>query len=457
LDRPGKKTAAAIHQEVTREINGLLARIFAERRKTGHTDLESVEMALRTSLHQAGAAALTELLQFSPPGPDQRHLPCSCGHTADYLELRGKAVLTVVGTAHLKRPYYLCPHCHQGQCPADGELDVVDTELSPGVRRMLAVVGDAAPFDHGREQMKLLAGLEVTTKAVERTAEAIGADIASREQQEMSRAMQLDLPIPIGPPIPVLYIEFDGTGVPVVRRETEGRQGKIDGQPAHTREAKLGCVFTQTTVDERGRPVRDEASTTYTGAIETAEEFARRIYAEAWQRGWSRARRKVVLGDGAEWIWNIAQQCFPGAVQIVDLYHARQHLWDLARKLYPGDDGGQKRWVPALLDKLENGKIEELVAELRSTPAATPEIADKLRIEADYFHKNANRMRYPEFRRQGLFVGSGVIEAGCKTVIGARLKLSGMFWTVRGANAIIALRCNRLSGRFEDYWEERRA
>ena len=98
-----------------------------------------------------------------------------------------------------------------------------------------------------------------------------------------------------------------------------------------------------------------------------------------------------------------------------------------------------------------------MVAELRSTPAATPEIADKLRIEADYFHKNANRMRYPEFRRQGLFVGSGVIEAGCKTVIGARLKLSGMFWTVRGANAIIALRCNRLSGRFdEDYWEERR-
>ena len=358
MDRPGKKTAAAIHQEVTREINGLLARIFAERRKTGHTDLESVEMALRTSLHQAGAAALTELLQFSPPGPDQRHLPCSCGHTADYLELRGKAVLTVVGTAHLQRPYYLCPHCHQGQFPADGELDVVDTELSPGVRRMLAVVGDAAPFDHGREQMKLLAGLEVTTKAVERTAEAIGADIASREQQEMSRAMQLDLPIPIGPPIPVLYIEFDGTGVPVVRRETEGRQGKIDGQPAHTREAKLGCVFTQTTVDERGRPVRDEASTTYTGAIETAEEFARRIYAEAWQRGWSRARRKVVLGDGAEWIWNIAQQCFPGAGQIVDLYHARQHLWDLARKLYPGDDGGQKRWVPALLDKLENGKID---------------------------------------------------------------------------------------------------
>ena len=193
------------------------------------------------------------------------------------------------------------------------------------------------------------------------------------------------------------------------------------------------------------------------GAIETAELFARRIYAEAWQRGWSRALRKVVLGDGAEWIWNLAQQCFPGAVQIVDLYHARQHLWDLARKLFPGNEAGQKRWLLALLDKLESGKIEELVAELRSLPAAMPEIDEKVRLEAEYFHKNSNRMRYPEFRRQGLFVGSGVIEAGCKTVIGSRLKLSGMFWTVRGANAIIALRCNRLSGRFEDYWEARRA
>jgi len=272
----------------------------------------------------------------------------------------------------------------------------------------------------------------------------------------MNRALQLDLPIPLGPPIPVLYVEFDGTGVPVVRAETEGRQGKIDGQPAHTREAKLGCVFTQTTVDEDGYPVRDHASTTYTGAIETAEEFARRIYSEAWQRGWGRAHQKVVIGDGAEWIWNLSQQCFPQAIEIVDLYHARQHLWDLARKLHPGDDVAQKRWLLSQLDRLENGKIEDLVAQLRSTPAATADIADTLRIEAEYFNKNANRMRYPSFRRQGLFVGSGVIEAGCKTAIG-RLKQSGMFWTVRGANAIIALRCNRLSGRFEDYWEARRA
>jgi hypothetical protein len=225
----------------------------------------------------------------------------------------------------------------------------------------------------------------------------------------------------------VLYIEIDGTGVPVVKAETEGRRGKIDGQPAHTREAKLGCVFTQTKVDEQGRPVRHEASTTYVGAIETAQQFGRRIYWEAWQRGWSRAEKKVMIGDGAEWIWNLRQQYFPGAIEIVDLYHARQHLWDLARQLYPGDNTRQKRWLMARQDKLDHGKIEDLVAALRATRVDTAELADKFRTEADYFQKNAERMRYPEYGRQGLLVGSGVIEAGCKTVIGSRLKQSGMF------------------------------
>jgi hypothetical protein len=323
---------------------------------------------------------------------------------------------------------------------------------------MHALVGQEAPFDRGREQLLLLAGLEVTTKSVERTAEAIGADILQREQGETQKALQLDLPIIAGAPIPILYVQMDGTGVPVVKKETAGRQGKIAGQPAHTREVKLGCVFTQTTWDKEGYAIRDPNSTTYTGAIETAEEFGKRIYVEAWERGWSRARKKVVIGDGAEWIWNLVAEHFPDAIQIVDLYHARQHLWEVARQLYPNDELKQKTWMKAhqkrLLDK---GKIEKLVGALRSIDTANPQMAEKIRTEADYFERNAPRMRYPKFRRQHLFIGSGVIEAGCKTVIGSRLKRSGMFWTVRGANAILALRCSHLNGRFEDYWEGRRA
>jgi hypothetical protein len=432
--------------------------VFEDRCKTGRLDLEATEMAMRSALHRAGAAALSQLLEFPAPREEERTLPCSCGQRAHYRGLRSKTVLTALGWVEVLRPYYWCAHCGVGQFPVDVELDMENTEFSPGVRRMQAMVGHESPFDHGREQMKVLAGLEVTTKSVERTAEAIGADIAQREQAGIQKALQLDLPVLMGKPIRILYVQMDGTGIPVVKEETAGRQGKIAGQPAHTREGKLGCVFTQTTWDKEGYAIRDPDTTTYTGAIETAEEFGRRIYAEAWKRGWSRALLKVVMGDGAEWIRNIAELHFPDAIQIVDLYHARQHLWEVARKLYPNEDGKRKAWMKihqkGLLDR---GKIEKLVGLLRAIPSDNAEIAEKVRTEADYFERNRERMRYPKFRRQHLFVGSGVIEAGCKTVIAARLKRSGMFWTVRGANAIVALRCCQLNGEFESYWKGRRA
>ena len=415
-------------------------------------------MAFRAAMHQAGAAALSQLLQFPEPDAGERTLPCPCGHQARYRELRSRSILTALGEVTLSRPWYLCPYCHHGQFPADRQLDMEKHAFSPGVRRMQGLVGQAVAFEHGREQMKLLAGLEVTAKSVERTAEAIGTDIAAVEQREIRKAVQLELPVVIGKPIPILYVQMDGTGIPVVKKETEGRKGKTDGQPAHTREVKLGCVFTQTTWDEEGYAIRDPDSTTYTGAIEPAEEFGKRLYLEAWNRGWSHAVKKVAIADGAEWCWNQTDLHFPGAVQIVDLYHARQHLWELARKLHPNDQTSQKAWIRVhqkrLLDK---GKIEKLVAAIRSLKSDNPEVVEKIRLEAGYFERNAERMRYPKFRRQHLFVGSGVIEAGCKTVIGSRLKQSGMFWTVRGANTIIALRCCHLNGRFEDYWEGRNA
>jgi hypothetical protein len=432
--------------------------VFQDRRKTGRLDLEATEMAMRSALHRAGAAALSRLLQFPAPTEEQRHRACPCGQQAHYHQLRAKSLLTVVGPVQVSRPYYWCPDCHRGQFPVDVELDMANKEFSPGVGRMQSLVGQDAPFDHGRQQLNVLAGLEVTTQAVERTAEAIGAEIAQREQEEIQRALQLNLPVVAGEPIPILYVQMDETGIPVVKKETVGRQGKAEGQLPHTRGAKLGCVFAQTAWDKKGYPIRDPDSTTYTGAIETAEELGRRLYREASQRGWSRARKKGVMGDGAEWIWNLAEEHFAGAVQIVDLYHARQHLWELARQLYPHDAGKQKAWMKVHPKRLlDQGKIERLVAKLRSIPSDNLEVAEKIRTEANYFERNAQRMRYPKFRRQHLFVGSGVIEAGCKTVIASRFKRSGMFWTVRGANAILALRCCYLHGRFEDYWESRRA
>jgi hypothetical protein len=416
-------------------------------------DLEAVEMLVRGSMHRAGAEILGRLL--SQGSGESSLTRCACGHAAHYHDTRPKQLLTALGPVRFQRSYYVCPHCHQGQSPRDRELDVEGVSCSPGVRRMLAVVGSESSFDQGREQLELLAGIEVTAKAVERHAEAIGGDIEVRQQSEIGRAKQLELPVTGGPAVRLLYIEMDGTGIPVAKSETEGRTGKVDGQPARTREVKLGCVFTQTSTDSEGRPVRDEDSTSYVAAIETAEAFGLRLYTEAWRRGWSRAQKKVVIGDGAIWIWNLADQHFPGAIQIVDLYHARQHLWDLSAKLFPNNSKGLRQWIARCLDRLERGKIEALVKILRDSPPGTDELAKTIANEAEYFERNAERMRYPAFRAQGLFVGSGVVEAGCKVVIGARLKCSGMFWTVRGANAIIALRCCRISRRFEDYWADR--
>ena len=427
---------------------------FADRHKQG-VDLEAMEMAIRSAMHQAGASVLERLLNtHMPPEPE---VACGCGQKARLHQVRPKQILTALGRIRIERAYYVCTRCHHGQSPLDRQLDVEGTEFSPAVRRMMSIVGSEGSFDQGRQQLADLAGLQVTAKAVERQAEIIGQDIAKREQARIESAVQLELPQVRTGEISVMYVEMDGTGIPVVKAETEGRQGKLDGQPAHTREVKLGCVFTQTGADAEGRPVRDDDSTTYTGAIETADQFSRRIYREAWDRGWDRAKTKVVLGDGAPWIWNIADEQFPGAIQIVDLYHARQHLWELAAKLYPADERQRKTWAARLEKKLDEGKVETVVKSMRSAADRSETLAELIENEALFFERNAERMRYARFRSQKLFVGSGVVEAGCKTVIGRRLKMSGMFWTVRGANSIIALRCNRISGKFTDYWESRAA
>ena len=165
----------------------------------------------------------------------------------------------------------------------------------------------------------------------------------------------------------------------------------------------------------------------------------------------------MVLGDGAIWIWNLAMEQFPGAILIVDFYHASEHLHKLSRILFPSDEAARRAWTTSAVDLLDRGEIESLVAVVRSLVSERPESAEKLNTEAEYFERNAAKMRYPDFRAQGLFIGSGVIEAGCKTVIGSRLKQSAMFWTVQGDNRIIALRCCRISGKFEDFWEQAHA
>ena len=424
-----------------------------DRDNLGHLDLESVEIHIRSSMHNIGSMILEKLLNSDSGDYRGRTLPCEKGHVFEFKEYRVKTLLSVLGSVRVERAYYYDHECKRGYCPKDSALDIIGTSFSPGMRRIMGRVGAHRPFGLGHEDIKEMAGICVTTKEIERASHGLGEKVEVFYKKEADLSLSGKV-IPFQS-VPKMYICMDGTGVPVVKTEVVNRQGKGEDGHAKSREAKLGCVFTQSTFDEKGYPVRDEASTSYVGAIETAEAFGSRIYAEAIFRGLDRAQKVCVIGDGAPWIWNIADEQFYGAIQIIDLYHAREHYWNVARETFGCDKEKIISWTDKRRKELNQGKVEQVIEAIEHLWSSTEQGKEVLEREMGYFEKNKNRMRYNEFRRQGLFVGSGVVEAGCRTVIGQRLKQSGMHWTVKGANSIIALRCCILSNRWEDFWEYR--
>lgn len=419
-------------------------------------DFEALEVAIRVAVHAAGCGVLEGVLRDVGVGRRDGPLRCSCGTRMRSLGMRSKEVLTILGTIVFTRSLFQCPACGATRFPGDEALDIVDTSRSPGVRRQVARLGGKEPFREVAKDLKELAAIPLSRKDAERIAEAIGEDMERWDKAERDRLRFTEPPPPEAPKtIDTLYIEIDGTGVPMTKAEVAGRKGKQEDGSAKTREAKLGCVFTQTAFDEKGRPIRDPASTTFTGAIETAAEFGWRIYAEAVRRGLFKAKRVVVLSDGAEWIKNIVATHFPGAIHIIDLYHAREHLVELCKYLFDRHLKQLNHYRDRWWDFLDEGNIEAILEEAQGFLPKNPKAGKDARRAIGYFKKNMQRMRYAAFKKQGLFVGSGVVEAACKSVIGQRLKQSAMEWTVRGANAIIALRCVTTSGRIEDYWEQR--
>ena len=358
-----------------------------------------------------------------------------------------------MGPLTLHRAYYHCAACRRGSCPRDQALGLQDTSLSPATARLVGLAATSVSFAEASEWMGELAGVAVDPKQVERIAEALGREVAADERERVE---------PAPGAASTMYLGLDGTGVPVRKSEVEGRRGKQPDGSAKTREVKLVTVWTAETRNADGLPERDPGSVSYSAAVESAASrptdplpspFAQRAYREARRRGFDTAARRVVIGDGAEWIWNLAAEQFPGAIEIVDIYHAKGHLCDVAKAIYGAGSDLAVRWGKDRRDELDAGRFDAILTELR----AHSETCEEARKCIDYLTRNRHRMRYPEFRAWGLCVSSGVVEAGCKLAIGARLKRAGMHWTVAGANAIIALRCCKLSGRFEDFWEGRAA
>ena len=410
--------------------------------------MEAAERVIRAGLMRLGGAMLGEVLS-ADRGHRGPRVPCGNGHQAAFAGYRDKTFDTVLGPVTLARAWYHCAECGRGLAPRDGELGVTGTALSPGLTAMNDLAASAGPFAGAARLLEEIGGVCLTVKRVERAAEASGTAVAAagRERARLTTARKL---VPLLPsPLPdKLYAAIDGTGVPMTGRETAGRKGKGEDGRARTREVKLGVFFTQDELDDDGYPVRDRASTSVIATFEPAPVFADLVKAEGIRRGADHVRQLTVLGDGAAWIWGIATAKFPGATQIVDLFHAREHLHDLARMLEFMLLDHKDEWLAARLEDLDYGYIDGIVAATRQYPLVGTK-KDEIDTALGYFENNAPRMRYHWFRQCGLFVGSGVVESSCKTVIGSRLKQSGMHWTLPGADAIIALRCREASSHWE--------
>ena len=434
----------ALAQEVEAEVERLIGEGVVD-------DFQAIEMEARRVAFQIVGQGVAGKLNADHSDDKGPHLPCPCGGEARFAGRRPKTFTTALGPLRLERAWYHCDGCHNGFSPRDRALGMEDTFLSPAALRMIGIAAARTSFEGSSALLRELAGLALAPKSVERHAEALGREVAGDECRVIE-------PEPCD--APTLYLGLDGTGVPARNTEVEGRCGKQPEGTAKTREAKLAVVWSAQASDKEGRPVRDPDSATYNAAIETIATrdtdiepapFARRILREAERRGFDTAARQVILGDGAPWIWNFADEHFPDAIQIVDIFHAKGHLFDVAKAIYgPASEVGE-RWARKRREELDEGRVDDVIAALRSH-AGTCEEARK---NVEYFSNNRARMNYPTFRAMDLCVATGVVEGGCKHIIGTRLKQGGMRWTVNGANAIIALRCAVESNRFDDFWERR--
>jgi hypothetical protein len=365
------------------------------------------------------------------PGPRQR-----------LVERRHLGITGLFGSMHIYRDYYW--DGQRGHCPADAAL-ALEGCYTPALSRMMLRAAAKNPYAEASADLFEYAGVTVCDRQIQRlvqdVAPAVGPWLGTlRGQGEVA----------------LMYISADGTGVPMRKEELVGRPGKQPDGSAKTREVKLGCVFLQTQVDKEGHPIRKEDSTSYVGSFEGAAEFGLLLRQEAQRRGLARATKVIFIGDGAAWIWELVRVNFPGAILILDFYHALEHVHGLVDALWGKQTPEGKRATKLWKGWLLKDKGGQVVSQAKGQLASALD-TEKAQKEIGYLENNLDRMTYGTFRKAGYFIGSGVVEAGCKTVIGKRMKCSGMFWSEEGGQGILDLRCAFLSNRLDGFCQARAA
>ena len=408
-------------------------------------DFEAMETYLRTKMLEMGAKLFESIIankeqKTELTAEESRRYTCK-GY-------RNKQIQTIFGNIAINRKYYYDAENTKGYYPLDRILGIEDTGISMGIKKAASLLGLNEAYGASQLEIKVLMGISIDAKTIERVTKEIG------KKAEIYMLGE-DKKYPQGKStIERLYICMDGTGIPMITGELQGRKGKLSKE-ARTREVKLGCCFTQLGTDALGLPIREEASTTYLGGIMSAEEFGKYLYREICARKLCGKRVQIiVISDGAAWIWNIVKEYFPHAIEIIDLFHAREYYWRVGRAFYAAGSKSLYGWIERRKCELDNGDVEKVIAAIERLIPHNNEQKEARHSALSYYENHKLRMRYAEFRKQNLFVGSGVLEAGCKSVIAKRLKQSGMHWSVKGANNVIALRCCLYSNQWEDFWEK---
>jgi hypothetical protein len=405
--------------------------------------VQELEVLVRTAVFKSANGIVGWLLQQAADRIDAAYQPKP---GQQYKGRERVGVDGMFGQFPLERDYYHNPGRHEGHYPADAALGL-EEGCTPALARLMCLEGaDESSYPKAEFHLAEVGGIHIQARRIQRMVQQVGA--AAQQWQEREAT-------PGGKAVPIMYVSADGTGVPMRKDQLEGRKGKQPDGSAKTRQAYLGCVFTQHKTDEKGRPVRDYESTTYVSSFAGIDEFGPMLRQDALRRGLPMASEAVLLIDGAEGLGNMGRLCFPSAVQIVDFYHALEHAGKvlqalLGSKEHPDYKNQLGRWAKRLLQD----KVEQLITQARQECVGKPN-APAVEDELGYFINNIARMQYGTFRKKGYFIGSGVIEAGCKTVIGSRCKQSGMFWSEPGAENILALRCIHRSHRLKDFWKHR--
>ena len=411
----------------------------------GGLAVQQLEVLVRTALFKPANALVEYLLQGAADRIDGTYQPKP---GQGYKGRETLAVQGIFGTFKLRRDYYYHAGKQEGHYPADAALGL-EVGYTPALAKLICLEGaDEPTYLKAERHLEQTGGITVSARQIQRVVQRVGA--AAQQWQERPAqpgdCQRYDAPL--------LYVSADGTGVPMVPEELVGRKGKHAEGKAKTRQVYLGCVFTQHRVDDKGRPVRDWESTTYVSSFKPIDQFGPLLRQEALRRGMGSAAKVVLLLDGAQGLENMGKLNFKDCVQIVDFFHALEHaglvLAALIGKDHPDYKTRLRRWAKRLL----KDKVQALIEAARQECAGKPQAA-AVEEALHYFVSNVSRMQYGTFRAAGYFIGSGVVEAGCKTVIGGRCKHSGMFWSEAGAENILSLRCIHSSRRLDEFWKHR--